>query len=221
MIMDSESMNSAGIIISPSTHQKIKARNAAMRLKHGVPQFKDVLRKRFHSRIKENRGRLFDRLRDVSGLQGGSVSKIIQQELANILDNELLMDSDDEMRIKQEMEFEVFGPEENWVMHQYDLLMADDNALQELWEEAQLVVCPVCRRGNLSCDVFNQLISCGNCRMAVPARASIQEIQDRIYVIINNHSETGCPEVTHFFVSHEDSSLYAHCNTCPFFDLTV
>lgn len=218
--MDSESMNSAGIIISPSTHQKIKARNAAMRLKHGAPQFKDVLRKRFHNRIKENRGRLFDRLRDVSGVQGASAFKIIQQELSNILDNEVVMDSDDETRIREEIELEIFGEEESWMMHQYDLLMADDNALQELWEEAQLVVCPVCRKGNLVCNAFHT-INCTNCPMAVPARASIQEIRDRIFVIINNHSETGCPEDTYFFVSHEDSSLYAHCNSCPYFDLTV
>lgn len=159
------------------------------------------------------------------------------------------MDFDDELRIKMEMDSEALGEEgklviqsekehfelltlprlfefnfsfsENWVMRQYDLLMADDNALQELWEEAQLVVCPVCRKGNLFCNAFNQLINCDFCLMAVPARASIQEIRDRIYVIIGNHSETGCPEDTYFFVSHEDSSLYAHCNLCPYFNLAV
>lgn len=106
-------------------------------------------------------------------------------------------------------------------MRQYDLLMADDDALQELWEESQLVVCPVCRKGNLSCNAFNQMIGCNYCPMSVPARATIEEIQSRIYVIIDNHSETGCSEDTHFFVSQEDSSLYAHCNVCPYFDLAV
>ena len=93
---------------------------------------------RFHNRIKENRGRLFDRLRDVSGVQGASAFKIIQQELSNILDNEVyvltnhliyfsldtwkllnfysifsVMDSDDETRIREEIELEIFGEEGN------------------------------------------------------------------------------------------------------------
>lgn len=106
-------------------------------------------------------------------------------------------------------------------MQQYDLLMADDNALQQLWEDWQQVVCPVCKKGNLSCDTLHQRILCTLCSIILPARASLQEIEDRIYRIINTHSESGCFGDTNFFFSAEDTSLYAHCNTCSFLDLAL
>lgn len=223
--MDPEAMDTGGVNTSPRIDQKMKARNAAMRLKHGSPQFKDVLRKRFHNRIKENRGRLFDRLRDVSGSKSGVVTTFIQQELASILKAEdwNLIDYDEEMRLKEETETNAFFEQEDWLLQQYDLLVADDNTLQQLWEDAQLVVCPVCRKGNLTMliDSSSKSINCDHCLMTVPARASIPDVQDRIYTIIDSHSDSGCEDNTNFFISREDASLYAHCNSCPFFDLAI
>ncbi|XP_026289710.1 RPA-interacting protein A-like [Frankliniella occidentalis] len=221
--MESGSFTSAGIIISPSTHQKIRSRNAAMRLKHGVPQFKDVLRKRFLSRIKESRGRLLDKFRDVGATHNDTVFKAIQQEVSNILDTEdfVEMDVEDETRYREEVESETLLELENWLMQQYDLLMADDNTLQQLWEETLRVVCPVCLKGNLISNVFANTIHCENCPITLPARASLSDIRDRIYTIVTHHSESGCSSQTLFFLSQEDSSLYAHCNVCPYLDLAV
>ncbi|KAK3911847.1 RPA-interacting protein [Frankliniella fusca] len=215
MKMESGSFSSAGIIISPSTHQKIRSRNAAMRLKHGAPQFKDVLRKRFHNRIKENRGRLLDKLRDVSISESDFLFRAIRQEVSDILDTEdfIEMDVEDETRFQEELISESFLEQENWLMQQYDLFMADDNALQQLWEETLLVICPVCLKGNLMCNASGLTINCENCPMTVPARAPLSDVKNQIYTITSSHAETGCLSQTLFFVSQEDSSLYAHCNS--------
>ncbi|KAJ1531575.1 hypothetical protein ONE63_000247 [Megalurothrips usitatus] len=221
--MDPETMDTGGVNTSPRIDQKMKARNAAMRLKHGSPQFKDVLRKRFHNRIKENRGRLFDRLRDVSGSKSGVVTTFIQQELASILKGNFTLYLKFTPLIYVCIIFICFLLVEDWLLRQYDLLVADDNTLQQLWEDAQLVVCPVCRKGNLTMliDSSSKSINCDHCLMTVPARASIPDVQDRIYTIIDSHSDSGCEDNTNFFISREDASLYAHCNSCPFFDLAI
>ena len=106
-------------------------------------------------------------------------------------------------------------------MQQYDMLMNDDSALEQLWEKLQQVVCPVCEKGDLLCDDTAERIFCSSCSVVVPARASLQEVESRIHQIVNAHSDTGCIGRTYFFFSNEDTSIYAHCNTCSFLDIVI
>ncbi|GLH14638.1 uncharacterized protein GBIM_18986 [Gryllus bimaculatus] len=145
--------------------QLIKGRNAAHKLKHGSPKFRDVIRERCKNRVKENREKFVNLLRSPRGSSDlkrvlnntileelMSFSCIVEKvngrsfEITNeaMIDEELQIFEECSNELSHECDFEI-----EQIMLNCDALLNAENYDIEAFLESEcidLIDCPVCEK---------------------------------------------------------------------------
>ncbi|XP_044742675.1 uncharacterized protein LOC123305114 [Chrysoperla carnea] len=204
--MDSVILDTRNLLLSPSNRAKMRAKTAAMKIKHGSPKLKEVLRNRCKIRMKEQRSKSFDQARKTAPFES-----ILLQELEDF-------DFDKEYDIYMNCKSNDFNEasqsgEDDWIMNEIDrIISVDEAALEQMLEHK--VICPICQKGELEL-ITNEIAVCMACNESLPAPNGLEDFESCINKAIQLHNNAQCMSIPGF-VKLPDciSNLYLVCEDC-------
>ncbi|XP_049830127.1 uncharacterized protein LOC126271666 [Schistocerca gregaria] len=204
---------------SPSSYCEFKARgrDAAYRFKNGSPQFKEVLRMRCHKRVKQDRGKIMNLLRNLPNDELQNVlSDTIRDEVMDIVEAPSgSMDGDSEEEFTIEKEEETVQKEaETRLMECYELLL--EEYLEAILAEPPACWCPLCQRGSLALIPDGEFV-CMRCAARLPAHGctSLSSLGTRLIDCSQRHEKIcACPPQFLLTTAEEGGHLLAVCSNC-------
>ncbi|KAK7592975.1 hypothetical protein V9T40_007727 [Parthenolecanium corni] len=216
----------AGTLMTPRIDSEIRHRLLA---KGRRLDFKDILRKRFSHRIRENRRTLLEKIRsshntvDVQDTLSGYLASELEEFKKHIGQNTCpkigFVLSEDDLFDKEIEEFmglqEEFLEEQlSWIMNEY---RKEEEQIQALMIES--FACPLCKRGTLQKHSETHPITCTLCHLLLPSSVSIDQFGFNLKQNVSEHSAQ-CVSDPQFTLITEcnASSLLMICST-KFFSL--
>lgn len=222
-----------GTIMTPRTDSKIRSTLLARRFKKKLPDFKDILRERFKTRIKQNRQTFFDQMRS-----SNETDQFFQDTLCDYLYDEMMefdqcsashckstlsddeagnsYDIEKELEVMKRVEDELVQEQLNWILEEYR--KAEEEA-QIREQTPKLVCCPVCQGGFLRVAIEGILITCVQCPIQLYTNFSLEQIEAILNQAVNEHA-THCYSNPQFAVLNEPNSsgLFVICGRCSLFN---
>ncbi|XP_060877619.1 uncharacterized protein LOC132950278 [Metopolophium dirhodum] len=198
-----------------SIESKIKSRSANYkRGKNRDVNFRDIMRHRYKSIIKNKRESLLEKVRNVAyEMRENEVTSFIDKTCIKIdVDEDDGFHSlDEEDKIFDEIKQEILDEEMKWICEQ-DI---DYNVyLQHLHNSS--IECPVCRTGNLLKSTINT-ISCDICHTSIQTFLEIDALKNNMENTVAEHSSVcQSPIECIVFPTPYDNSMFMLCNICQF-----
>ncbi|XP_055651080.1 RPA-interacting protein [Falco peregrinus] len=194
-----------------------------------VPPWKETYRRRCMERLRSSRAKLLDRYRRAGEGAGGHgpgallVQEVMEQEWQSLPafgGGELLvqmLEDPDELAVLEEIQQELILQEQLVIKEYEQSLQFDEeclNAMLDGLDASDKVICPVCRRNNLT--VSDHLVSC-QCGLYISTQGMTEE---KLRVLLENtlteHSHR-CFHNPEFAVTsgmEEGASLLMSCPVC-------
>ncbi|KAE9534341.1 hypothetical protein AGLY_008431 [Aphis glycines] len=198
-----------------SIESKIKNRSANYkRGKNRDVNFRDIMRNRYKSIIKNKRESLLEQVRNVAyEMRENEVTSFIDKTCIkmDIEEDDGFHSLDEEDKIFDEIKQEILDEEMKWICEQdidYNIY------LQHLQNNS--IECPVCHTGNLIKTTVNT-ISCDVCHTSIQTFLEIDALKNNME---NTAAEHSCvcqsPIECIVFPTPYDNSMFMLCNICQF-----
>ncbi|KAK0089842.1 hypothetical protein PV325_005149 [Microctonus aethiopoides] len=214
---------------------KLMNKEAVDKLRHGQKNFREVLRNRCRTQMREKREELFNARRlglteDEEAINN-TFAEIVRREISDMSitlsnDNSVnffestsnLMTNDDLIDIEEEL-----MKEHEFMLREYEeMYQRESNMMNEYVEHLlkKEVICPICQLTEIK-QVADGLI-CEGCNLKLPPKMSIDELSTVIDQRLNAHNNN-CPEPPEFKATLRNNvfSIDLSCYKCPYFALVI
>lgn len=190
-------------------------RNVKFRQKYSPIEIRDKLRSGFKDRLRDRRGSLFNKLRDLQS--ENEMRNVISTIIYEVSHAEYKFDpSEEEFSILKEIEKEIVDAELNWLIEEHRKGYMDDDQLTDLMQNND-VICPTCLINNLSIEQNGRqkMVICLKCGWKINSDKSLQDLSNDINAATEGHNAY-CNETSAFalLTDGQDVHIYLVCQSC-------
>ncbi|XP_072793336.1 RPA-interacting protein [Taeniopygia guttata] len=195
----------------------------------GGPPWRETYRRRCLERLRSSRAKLLDRYRQAGDAAGGAllVQEVMEQEWQELRDRlpglrgeqpmEQVLEDPDELAVLEEIQQELIL-QEQLVIEEYERSLRFDeeclNAMLDGLDATDRVICPVCRKNNLT--VKAHLVHC-QCGLYISTQDMTEgKLRSLLESTLTEHSQRclHSPEFTVTSGMEEEASLLMSCSVC-------
>ncbi|XP_030318362.1 RPA-interacting protein [Calypte anna] len=199
-----------------------------------VPPWKEAYRKRCMERLRSSRAKLLDRYRragdGVCGPAALLVQEVMEQEWQTLQDGQetlpslrtgealaQMQEDPDELAVLEEIQQELILQEQSLIEEYERSLQFDEeclNAMLEGLDASDKIICPVCRKNNLT--VRNHAVLC-QCGLYISTQGMTEEkLRALLEQTVTEHSQrcSHNPEFTVTTGMEEETTLLMSCPVC-------